>query len=105
MIETICSRYSGQQKLPTSSWTAPPAAPPPVLRPKPLPRAGVSATALPSCGTGPVVAVLPLASFGAGCGRADGFGRALGSGSVIAGAVGAGAVSARRTGSGGAGAC
>src|SRR5688572_5076093 len=101
---SVMSRmYSGQQKLATSVRTPPPA-PPALLKPKPCPLFCVSAFALPSVGSGPVVGVRPVASRGACCGLAWG-GRDRGSGSAIGGGFGAGAVSARRTGSGGGGAC
>ena len=74
--------------------------PPPVVRPNPWPRAPVSVRAGPSCGSGPVVGVRPVASSGARSGR--GRGLTVGEGSVISGGFAAGGVSARRTFSGGA---
>src|SRR5438477_8646720 len=85
--------YSGQQKSATSRLDPDPG-PPPVDRPKPWPRAPVSAIAVPGVTCAPLVGVLPRASSGA-CftsgaadalvGLAEGF-----VGSVMSGAFAAG---------------
>jgi hypothetical protein len=101
---SIVVRYSGQQKLPTSRY--PPVPPPPVVSPKPTPRAPVSATLDPSCGSAPSLGRRPRASGGASFTRGLGAGFALAAGIVISGALAAGgAIGVLRSGSAGAGAC
>src|SRR6476619_2706355 len=101
---SIVVRYSGQQKLPTSRY--PPVPPPPVVKPNPTPRAPVSATADPSCGSAPRVGVLEVASGGADFTGVFGAGRVRSDGSVISGGFAAGGVTgARRGASSAGGAC
>src|SRR5689334_14099077 len=96
MRSTMVLMYSGQQKSPTSR-VAPVPPPPPVVSPKPWPRAPVSATAVPLRTSAPFVGVVLRASRGAFLTGGGGVlsGGAL-VGSIISGRTAAGA----RTGSG-----
>src|SRR3954447_24001033 len=99
MRTTIVLMYSGQQKSPTSSDDPDPT-PPPVVRPKPMPRTPVSAGVLPGVTFSPFVRFRPRASstdvFAAdGCVLVT---RAFGGGMVISGAFAAGRVTASRFG-------
>src|SRR5215203_4949728 len=64
ILLTMSTRYSGQQKL-AKSIVEPDPAPPLVVRPKPWPRAPVSAIADPSRVSKPLVGVVPRAWAGA----------------------------------------
>src|SRR3954452_7196190 len=91
MGTTIVLMYSGQQKSPQSSDDPDPT-PPPVVRPKPMPRTPVSAGVLPGVTFSPFVRLRPRAS------PTDAFAadacvlltRAFGGGMVISGAFAAG---------------